>query len=96
MIEDARARAPHCFLRLDRPEPGCFVVCASGSRGHRIGHIGGVVGVPAEWDESARECWDALDVVDVAAVGTSRANTRRTGRGWFDTDALFVVSTMEP
>jgi hypothetical protein len=94
MIMDARSSSPRCFASLDRPEPGCFVVCGSGSPGHDVGHIGGVVSVPAEWDPSARECWDAVAVVDVASVGARRANTRRTARGWFGTGALFTVSTM--
>jgi hypothetical protein len=96
MIIDASAAEPRCFQSLGRPEPGCFVVCKSGSPGHSVGHIGGIVGVPAEWDPTLRECWDLLEVVDVSALGSSRANTRRTARGWFGTGALFVVSTLTP
>jgi len=96
MIMDARGPG-RCFVELDRPEPGCFVVCASGSRGHKVGHIGTVVTVPAEWDKQIGECWSALGVVDVASTGAGRrANTLRTGRGWFDTNAAFVRSIMEP
>jgi len=96
MLLDARGPAK-CFVELDRPEPGCFVVCASGSRGHKVGHIGTVVTVPAEWDKQIGECWAALGVVDVASTGAgNRANTLRTGRGWFDTNAAFVRSTMQP
>lgn len=97
MLLDARGPAK-CFLELSRPEPGCFVVCATGSPGHeKCGHIGTVVGVPLEWDATVRECWQALGVVDVASTGAGqRANTLRTGAGWFDTRAGFVVSTMTP
>lgn len=96
MLLDARGQAK-CFRELPRPEPGCYVVCASGSRGHKVGHIGTVVSVPAEWDASVRECWAALGVVDVASTGAGkRANTLRTGVGWFDTHAGFVESAMVP
>lgn len=95
MLLDARGPSL-CFTELGSPEPGCFVVCKSGSRGHKVGHIGTVVDVPAEWDPDERECWDALGVVDVASTGAGvRANTLRTGRGWFDTGAGFIVSKME-
>lgn len=94
MLLDARGPAK-CFREMPRPEPGCYVVCASGSRGHAVGHIGTVVSVPAEWDPTVRECWAALGVVDVASTGAgNRANTLRTGVGWFDTNAGFVVSVM--
>ena len=84
-----------CFARLKRPEPGCYVVFASGVGGHTVGHIGGVVDVPAEWDPLERDCWDHLGGVDVAArIG--RANKRTTGRTWFGKDAWFVVPTMTP
>lgn len=96
MLMDARGPAK-CFVDLGRPEPGCFVVCRSGTPGHAIGHIGTVVSVPAEWDPQVRECWDALGVVDVASTGAGkRANTLRTGRGWFGTGAGFVRSIMAP
>lgn len=93
------ARGPRsCFEPLDRPEPGCIIVCMSGSRGHRIGHEGGVVAYNGvEWDPRARECWDLIDVVDVAALGAGvRANTKRTGRGWYDTNAMFLRPIMTP
>lgn len=92
------ARGPQtCFMRLDRPEPGCIIVCKSGSPGHKIGHEGGVVSVPAEWDRRERECWQAIGVVDVAALGSGvRANTLRTGRGWYGTSAEFLRPIMQP
>ncbi len=96
MLIDAKATTPRCFQKLDRPELGCFVVCASGSRGHAVGHIGGVVCVPAEWDYATRECWEQLEIVDVASRGAARANTKHSAIGWFNTGALFVVSTMTP
>lgn len=92
MILDASGPR-RCFVPLERPEPGCLVVCKSGSPGHKVGHVGVVVSVPAAWDPSSRACWEAISVVDVAARD-GRANRRTTGRGWFGTGALFVRSTM--
>lgn len=65
----------------------------SGSRGHRVGHLGGIIAVPAEWDATKLERWAAIEVVDVAAR-TGRANSRTTAAGWFNTGALFVRSVM--
>lgn len=84
-----------CFERLARPEPGCFVVFASGAGGHRVGHIGTVVDVPAEWDGSELECWKLLGVVDVAAR-QGRANRRTTGATWAGKSSWFIRSTMQP
>ena len=95
MSQDAKGPAK-CFEAIDSPEPGSFVVCVSGSRGHAVGHIGTVVEVPAEWDPTVRECWNALGVVDVAARTPQKANQMTTGRGWFNTGALFVRSIMQP
>ncbi len=82
-----------CFKRLAVPEVGCFVVFASGAGGHKVGHIGGIVSVPAEWDPTVRECWQALGVIDVAGrVG--RANVRGNGLTWYAKNAWFIVSTM--
>jgi len=92
MILDASGPR-RCFVPLERPEPGCLIVCKSGSPGHKVGHVGVVVSVPAAWDPSSRACWEAIGVVDVASRA-SRANRRTTGRGWFGTGALFVRSTM--
>lgn len=90
------ARGPmRCFIRLARPEPGCYVVFASGAGGHAVGHIGTVIDVPLEWDESERDCWRRLGVVDVAAR-SGRANKLTTGLAWFDHDAWFIRSTMKP
>lgn len=96
MLMDARGPAK-CFVEVDRPEVGCFVVCKSGSRGHVVGHIGTIVSVPAEWTRKERECWKAIGVVDVASTGSgNRANTLRTGVGWYDTNAGFIKSVMQP
>lgn len=96
MLMDARGPAK-CFVELPYPAPGCFVVCASGTPGHAVGHIGVVVEVPPNFNASKRESWAALIVVDVASTGAgNRANTRRTGRGWYGTGAGFVRSVMQP
>ncbi len=100
MMDDAQGRVPthgkpRCFRLLDRPEPGASIVCRSGSPGHKIGHVGGVVSVPLEWDPGELECWIALGVVNVAAY-SGAANRRTTGRGWFGAGAVFVRSIMVP
>jgi hypothetical protein len=95
MIQDARGPAK-CFRALATPEPGCFVVCASGSPGHSIGHIGTVIAVPASWNEAQKSSWEALSVVDVASRTPDKANQMTTGRGWFGANALFIVSIMVP
>lgn len=92
MLMDARGPAK-CFRESPTPFPGCFMVCASGSRGHAVGHISVVVSVPAEFDRKEAECWHAIQAVDVAAYN-GIANRRTTGRGWFDTNAGFVYSVM--
>lgn len=83
MILDAEGWR-RCFEPLARPVPGCFVVCRSGAPGHRVGHIGVVVSVPAEWDPGVPDCWRAVGVVDVAARA-GRANRRTSAMGWFRT-----------
>jgi hypothetical protein len=94
MLLDAHGRMK-CFEGLDQPQVGAFIVCKSGSPGHAIGHIGVVVETPPEWDRRERECWKALGVVDVASTGAGkRANTLRTGVGWYGANASFVKSTM--
>lgn len=92
---DAKGPAK-CFAKLDAPAPGCYVVCGSGSPGHKIGHIGTVISVPDGFDRKAREAWDALEVVDIAARTPRPANALTTGRGWFGADAWFIVPTMKP
>jgi hypothetical protein len=83
MLIDAKEHK-RCFVTLDRPELGCFVVAPSGSPGHSVGHIGTIIGVPAEWDPDVRECWKLLRVVDVADRGAGvRANRETNALGWF-------------
>lgn len=83
MLLDAFGPAK-CFVPLDRPEPGCFVVAPSGAVGFGVGHIGVVVDVPAEWDETVADCWRRVVVVDVASR-VKRANLpQKNGAGiWF-------------
>jgi hypothetical protein len=97
MIMDALG-PQKCFVPLDQPEDGCFVVCATGTPGHeKCGHIGGIPKAPAGgFDRKDPKHWAALGVVDVASRGKSRANKRTTARGWFGTGALFVRSVMTP
>lgn len=93
MIMDALGPA-RCFRKLSSPEPGCFVVAATGSgKNKSIGHIGVVVDVPADWSD-----WSRIGVVDIAARGAGiRANIRnpRGAAGWQQRDGIFVVSTMK-
>lgn len=85
-----------CFARIHSPESGCYVVAGSGSRGHAIGHIGTIIGGCDDFDASKLECWQALEVVDIASRGKRPANQLTTGRGWYDCDAYFVVPVMKP
>jgi hypothetical protein len=98
MLMDAKGKAK-CFVLLDRPTIGAFVVCPTKSPGHpKAGHIGTIIGVPAEWDPEIVECWRALRVVDVASRGASRANIETTGAGWYQARVQggFVRSVMTP
>jgi hypothetical protein len=93
MLMDARGPGK-CFEDVGRPELGTMIVCRSGTRGHTIGHVGIVVGYKlAEWNPDDVACWEAIDVVDVAARA-GRANRRTTGRGWYGTGAGFLRQTM--
>jgi hypothetical protein len=94
MLMDARG-SKKCFVELPAPVPGCYVVCASGSPGHKVGHIGTVIDVPINWDASSRQSWESLKVVDVASRGSNKVNGVTTGRGWYGTNAGFVVSVMK-
>lgn len=95
MRKDAAGPAK-CFARIATPEPGCYVVCGSGSPGHKIGHIGTVVGGCDDFDRKERASWQALEVVDVASRSPRRANMLTTGKGWFGADAWFIVPVMKP
>jgi hypothetical protein len=93
MVADAIG-AQACFRVLDKPEPGCFVVAASGSgpRDGSIGHIGTVVEIPSGiWSDSEAQ-WRAVVVVDIAARGVGvRANKATTAYGWYTRQARWVV-----
>jgi len=86
---------PRCFEADDRPFLGAIIVCKSGSRGHDVGHEETVIEVPAEWDPTERACWEAIKTSGIRGSG-AQANGVGTGRGWFDTDALFLRSVMQP
>jgi hypothetical protein len=104
MIMDATlpllAGEKRCYEADPFPTPGRSIVCKSGSYGHTIGHIGRIVnykGDSQKFDANNSAHWDAIEVVDVSAVGAGkRANLMRTGRGWFRTGALFLYSVMTP
>ncbi len=101
---DAHGEA-RCFRRIDRPEPGAIIVYASDklhqSHGVPVGHCGGITGYHrAEWEPSDPECWNAIEVVNVANYKEhdqpAQANRLTTGRGWFNHDAWFLRSIMQP
>lgn len=99
MRMDARGKEK-CFVKLDQPEVGCYVVYESDKHhrvhGHETGHIGGVIGVPNGFDPKDRNWWKSLKVVDVAKRDPNPANKITTGLGWYATDAYFVIPTMQP
>lgn len=88
MVRDALGPG-RCFVRLQRPEPGCIVVYPSladqDGDGERdgAGHTGIVVEVPAEWDATERDCWYRLVVIDCASRGHHLADQYTTGRTWW-------------
>lgn len=96
MLQDATT-ARRCFVELETARVGCFVVAASHTGGHEIGHIGVVVNVPSRQIlvERSAAWWSTLGVVDIAAR-SGRANKRTTGAGWSTRDARFVESIMKP
>lgn len=96
-----------CFTRLPRPELGCMVAYGSldhDGDGHRdyAGHVGIVVGVPAEWDATKRSCWAALKVIDCANRSPKTAIQATTGSTWYGTrlgvpkNSWFIRSLMTP
>lgn len=91
MILDCHG-AQKCFVPLAEPEDGCYIVCASGAPGHKVGHIGCIPHAPKSgFDKKDKKAWEALKVVNIASMGAgNRANVWTTGRGWFGTGALFV------
>lgn len=92
---DAGGKAK-CFTKIDVPVAGCYVVAGSGSPGHKIGHIGTVVGGCDGFDRKDRASWAALEVVDVASRTPRPANQLTTGIGWYGCDAWFIVPKMKP
>lgn len=94
-----------CFRIVPRPEPGTIVVYGSDpehrTHGVTIGHCGGITAYHlAEWSAEDPACWDAIEVVNIAAYrehGTPvQANRMTTGRLWHGKDALFLRSIMQP
>ena len=96
-----------CFVRLERPELGCFLVYGSKDYdhdGHRdlVGHIMTVWEAPVEWDPKQPACWALIKGTDIAArVG--RANMHTSGLAWYGfdrrgqpKDSWFIRSVMRP
>lgn len=86
---------PACFRRLPYPVPGCYVVCRSGTPGHKVGHIGGCIEVPLGLNLKLRDSWKQIKVVDVASRTPKKANALTTAAGWFGTDAYFIEPVMK-
>lgn len=112
MVLDAMGKGA-CFERLSRPAPGCLVVYPSladqDHDGERdgAGHVGVVVGVPAEWNANERQCWLDLVVIDCASRTPHLADQWSTGRAWWGSrtgeagrtvpkGSIFVRSVMRP
>lgn len=93
MIMDA-VGPQKCFVSVE-PEPGCYVVCASGTPGHVVGHIGNVLEVPAgKFDRKDVKHWQSVIIVDCASRSPNKANKKSTAKGWYGTGALFIKSIM--
>jgi hypothetical protein len=94
------AHAGKCFQRVSRPEPGCIIVFGSVS-GH-IGHCGGITNYHGStWNPDVIQCWDAIEVVNIAAYrnkdGTpAQANRLTSGKYWYGRDAWFIRPIMAP
>lgn len=95
MIRDATG-TQRCFRRIARPELGCFVIYKSGAAGHKVGHIGGVIEVPPEWDPSRISCWRRLVVADQAQRSPRPGNGTRDGVLWYHAKGIFVIPIMTP
>lgn len=94
MYNDAVGKQ-ECFEALERPEPGCGLVFKT--QGDIMGHVAGVIEVPAEWQADRVECWEALILADIAGKRPLGANRIRPngGRAWFGKDHVaFVRSKM--
>lgn len=112
MVADANGPAK-CFTRLARPEPGCIVAYPSladqDHDGQRdgAGHTGIVIEVPAEWDETVKDCWLKLVVIDCAHRTPGLSDQWSTGRAWYGSrvgeagivvpkGSIFCRSIMQP
>lgn len=95
MLIDARGKALR-FRILAAPKPGCMVVWATGDGGMKMGHIGGVIGVPDHWDPKNPACWAEVVVIDVAMRTPQRANQITTALMWMRAGGVFVESLMAP
>lgn len=79
----SEAEVPTWFKRLEYPEVGCLVVYGSKWRSGkrvRVGHVGLVTAVPAEWDPENPQ-FDLLKVIHC-----SSGNQRRFGASIQETD----------
>lgn len=72
--------------RISVPEPGCLVVYGAAGKApfRRIGHVGLVYRVPAEWDAKVRDCWKDLGVIDCRS--STPAIEARDGLAWYGRD----------
>lgn len=102
MLMDAFG-AGKCFVPLERPEPGCFLVAPTGAKGFEgCGHITTVYAVPPEWDLNVYDCWRHVLTVDVAHRDPMPANRPRDAGIWFAArghdarHSAFVRSVMTP
>lgn len=83
MLLDAFGPAK-CFVPIDRPEVGCFVVGMTGAKNFEgCGHIATVYAVPPEWDANVFDCWRHVLAVDVAHRDPNPANRPRDAGAWF-------------
>lgn len=83
MILDALGPA-RCFIRLLKPEPGCYVVAPTGALGFEVcGHIGTVIEVPDDFEYDNLAGWLATKIVDIAFRTPARANQRSHAGPWF-------------
>ena len=90
-----------CFVALDAPVAGCFLVAPTGAPGfERCGHIMTLHTVPDAWSIDDIATWKQLLGCDVAALGAGkRANTTHSAEWWFRArhdGAKFVKSIMTP
>lgn len=89
-----------CFVPLDAPVPGCFLVAPTNAPGFTLcGHITTVHTVPDNFAIDDESTWKRLLGTDVASRGVNRANTIHDCTWWFQArhhGAKFVQSIMTP